>query len=63
MYTREMIETAVWWLPEGRGSGIIRLKEVKYMVAEGDLRMDDGHTMQYTDHVAKKFILDTYIIL
>ena len=33
------------------------------MVMEDDLTLGGGHTMQYTDHVSYKCMLETYIFV
>ena len=38
-----------------------RIKGVKYMVM-GDVTLGGGHTMQYTDYVSQKCVLEAYII-
>ena len=35
----------------GKGVGTSGVKGHKYMVTEGNLTLNGGHTMQYTDHV------------
>ena len=48
-----------------RGKGVGAqwgVKGDKYVVMEDGLTLGGGHTMQYTDHVAQKCTLETYVI-
>ena len=46
-----------------RGKGLELVKEGKYMVTEDDLTLGGRLTVQYTDHVPQKCMLETCIIL
>ena len=47
---------------EGDG-GLVRVKEVQYMVTKEDVTLGGGHAMQYTDDVSWNCMLETYINL
>ena len=57
-------QTAVWWLPEGRGVEEVEGDEgdegVRHVVTEGDLTLSNEHTVQRTDDVLELYTSESY---
>lgn len=48
-----LVQTTVWWLPEGKGvDRESRVRRDKYMVTQEDLTLGGKHSMQYISDVS-----------
>lgn len=49
---KNLIDSAIRWVPEGKWVGAVNGRGVEYMAMEEDLTLSAGHTMNYTEDVS-----------